>query len=76
MLMPIYTTVLSVTALAVTLSRRLLPVAAVQIVMVPLAAAILFIFSDNLLRTAAALMAVDEQTRLRRFLSLRRVSVM
>jgi serine/threonine protein kinase len=71
LLMPIYTAVLSVTALVVTFSGRLLPVAAVRMVMVPLAAAVLFIFSDNLLRAAAALMAVDEKARIRRFLSFR-----
>ncbi|MGO9228903.1 MAG: serine/threonine-protein kinase [Bryobacteraceae bacterium] len=71
LLVPIYTTVLTVSALLVTFSRKLLPVAAVRIVLVPVAAAVLFVFSDNLLRAAAALMALDEQTRLRRFLAFR-----
>jgi serine/threonine protein kinase len=71
LLMPIYTTVLSVTALLVSFSRRLLPVTAVRFVLVPLAAAMLFIFSDNLLRAAAALIAMDERARVRRFLSFR-----
>ena len=62
LLMPIYATILSVTALLVAFSRKLLPVAAVRIVLVPLAAAVLFVFSDNLLRAAAALMALDEQS--------------
>jgi len=40
-------------------------------VLVPLVAAALFIFSDNLLRAAAALMAMDERVRIRRFLWFR-----
>ena len=71
LLVPIYGTVLSLTALLVSFSRKLLPVAAVRIVLVPLVAAALFIFSDNVLRAAAALMALDEQVRVRKFLSLR-----
>jgi serine/threonine protein kinase len=71
LLSPIYAAILSMTGLLVSFSRKLLPVAAVRIVLVPLAAAILFIFSDNLLRAAAALMALDEQARVRRFLSFR-----
>jgi len=69
--MPIYSIVLTVTALLIAFSGKLLPVAGVRIVLVPLVAAILFIFSDNLLRASAALMAVDEQVRVRRFLSFR-----
>jgi serine/threonine protein kinase len=71
LLLPIYGTILSLTALLVSFSRKLLPVAAVRMVLVPLAAAILFIFSDNVLRAAAALMAMDEQVRVRKFLSFR-----
>jgi serine/threonine protein kinase len=71
LMMPIYGTVLSLTALLVTFSRTLLPVAVLRVVLVPLAAAILFIFSDNVLRATAALMATDEQAGVRRFLSFR-----
>jgi serine/threonine protein kinase len=71
LLMPIYTVVLTITGLLVGLSGKLLPVAALRIVVVPLVAAILFIFSDNLLRATAALIAMDEQVRVRRFLSFR-----
>ena len=71
LLLPIYTVVLTIAALLVSFSRKLLPVAALRIVLVPLAAAILFIFSDNLLRAAAALIALDEQARVRKFLSFR-----
>lgn len=71
LLVPIYATILSIAALLVTFSRKLLPVTALRMVLVPLAAAILFIFSDNVLRAAAALMAMDEQARVRKFLSAR-----
>jgi serine/threonine protein kinase len=71
LLVPIYGTILSVTAVFAALSKKLLPVAAVRIVLVPLAAAVIFVFSDNLLRAAAALMAMDEQVRVRRFLPFR-----
>jgi serine/threonine protein kinase len=71
LLLPIYSTVLAITALLASFSRTLLPVAALRIVLVPAAAAILFVFSDNLLRAAATLMAMDERVRVRRFLSFR-----
>jgi serine/threonine protein kinase len=71
LLLPIYSTILAITGLLVSFSRMLLPVAAVRFALVPLAAAMLFIFSDNLLRAAAALMAMDERIRVRRFLWFR-----
>jgi serine/threonine protein kinase len=71
LMLPIYTVVLSIAGLLVAFSRRLLPLAAARVVLVPLVAAVLFVFSDNILRAAAALMAMDEQTRVRRFLSFR-----
>jgi len=71
LLLPIYTVVLTVTGLLVAFSKKLMPVAAVRVVLVPLVAAILFVFSDNVLRAAAGLMAMDEQARVRRFLSFR-----
>jgi serine/threonine protein kinase len=71
LLLPIYTAVLSLTGLLVSFSRKLLPVTAVRFALVPLTAAILFIFSDNVLRAAAALMAMDERVRVRKFLSFR-----
>jgi serine/threonine protein kinase len=71
LLLPIYSTVLAIAGLLVGFSRRLLPVVALRMVLVPLAAAALFIFSDNLLRAAAALMAMDERIRIRRFLWFR-----
>ncbi len=71
LLVPLYGTILALTALLGSISKSLLPVAAARMVLVPLAAAVLFVFSDNLLRAAAALMAMDEQVRVRRFLSFR-----
>jgi hypothetical protein len=71
LLLPIYTIVLTVTGLLIPISKKLLPVVAARVVLVPLVAAVLFIFSDNLLRAAAALMAMDEQVRIRKFLSFR-----
>ena len=71
LLMPIYGTILSIAALLGSVMRKLLPAATLRILLVPLAAAVLFVFSDNVLRAAAALMALDEQIRVRRFLSFR-----
>jgi serine/threonine protein kinase len=71
LMMPIYTVLLSITALVAAFSRKLLPVAAVRIVLLPIVSGILFIFADNLLRATTALIAMDEQARVRRFLSFR-----
>ena len=70
-MLPIYTVVLTIAGLLVGLSAKVLPVAAVRLALVPLVAAALFVFSDNLLRAAAALMALDKRVRVRRFLSFR-----
>jgi len=71
LMIPIYSTILAITGVLHSFARRLIPVASLRVVLVPLVAAALFVFSDNLLRAAAALMAVDEQVRVRRFLSFR-----
>src|SRR5579862_1722841 len=71
LLFPIYGTIEAITPLLAAFSRKLLPIDAVRMILLPLAAAVLFVFSDNVLRAAAALMAMDEQVRLRRFLSVR-----
>ena len=71
LLIPIDGTVETVAALLLVVGKKLVPMAGVRIVIVPLAAAALFIFADNVLRAAAALMALDEQVRVRRFLSFR-----
>jgi len=71
LMLPIYSTVVSIAAVLAALIAKLLPVAALRVAVAALAAAFLFVFSDNVLRAAAALMAMDEQVRVRRFLSLR-----
>ena len=71
LLSPGYAAVVSLTAILAMLGKKLLPMAAARIVLVPLAVAALLIFSDNVLRAAAALMAQDEQVRVARFLSFR-----
>jgi serine/threonine protein kinase len=71
LLFPIYGAILSIAGVLVAFSKKVLPVPAARVVLVPLAAAILFVFGDNVLRAAAALIAMDEQTRVRRFLSFR-----
>jgi len=71
LLLPIYGFILSATALLGPIGRGLLPITALRTALVPLAAAVLFLFADNLLRASAALIAMDEQVRVRRFLSFR-----
>jgi serine/threonine protein kinase len=71
LLLPIYGILVAVTALLVSFSRKLLPARSLQILLIPLLAAIVFVFFDNLMRASAALMAMDEQTRIRRFVSWR-----
>jgi hypothetical protein len=71
LLLPEYTAILTITALLVMFSKKLMPIAAARTILVPLAAAALLIFSDNVLRAVAALIAMDEQVRVRRFLSFR-----
>lgn len=70
LLIPFYATILSITALLGVFGKKLLPTF-VQTILIPLSAAALFVFSDNLLRASAAFMALDEQVRVRRFLSFR-----
>ena len=71
LVMPIYGAVVALTAILSAVSGKLMPSPGVRMVLVPLAAAGLFVFSDNVLRAAAALVALDEQVRVRRFLSFR-----
>jgi hypothetical protein len=68
---PMYGSLIAMAALLPFLGGKLLPFAAVRMVLVPLAAAVLFVFFDNVLRTAAALMALDERFRVRRFQAFR-----
>jgi hypothetical protein len=71
LMLPIYTVLLSVIALAGVFVRKLVPGVVPRIALVPLVAAILLIFSDNVLRATAALIAMDEKLRVRRFVSFR-----
>ncbi len=71
LVLPIYSVVVSLTALLGVLSRKLLPWPMLQMVLIPLVAAGLFVVSDNVLRAAAALVALDERVRVRRFLWFR-----
>ncbi|MDE3166278.1 MAG: hypothetical protein KGN36_10765, partial [Acidobacteriota bacterium] len=71
LVVPIFAALLSAVALLEYGGRKLLPAAILGNALVPLAAAILLVFGDNLLRATAALIAMDEQVRVRRFLSFR-----
>jgi serine/threonine protein kinase len=71
LMLPVYTVLLSVIALAAFFVGRVLPFAVLRITLVPLAAAILLIFSDNVLRAIATLIAMDEKVGVRRFVSFR-----
>ncbi len=71
LVLPIYTVVVSLTAVLSSVSAKLLPLPGVRLVLLPIAAAGLFVFSDNLLRAAATLVAMDERVRVRRFVSFR-----
>jgi serine/threonine protein kinase len=71
LMLPLYTVLLSVIALVSYLAGKLLPPSMARTALVPFAAAILLIFFDNVLRAAAALVALDERVRMRRFVSLR-----
>jgi serine/threonine protein kinase len=67
----LYAILLTVMALLVWAGKKVLPMVGMRLVAVPLAAAGLFVFFDNLLRATAALIALDEQARVRRFLAFR-----
>ena len=71
LMLPIYTIVLTITGLLIAFGRKIVPIAGLHAIVTPLASAALFIFSDNVLRASAALMAADEQVRVRRFISFR-----
>jgi serine/threonine protein kinase len=71
LIFPIYAVVLSLSALIAAAIRKLLPMPTARMLLITLAAAILFVFFDNVLRASAALMALDERIRVRRFISFR-----
>jgi hypothetical protein len=64
---PIFAVLLSCIALLEYFCRRLALPPLVRTTLVPVAAAILLVFADNVLRAAAALIALDERVRVRRF---------
>ena len=68
---PIFAVLMSLIALVSYACRKLLPGTMLRTVLVPLAAALLLVLADNTLRTAAALIAMDEKIRVRRFISFR-----
>jgi serine/threonine protein kinase len=68
---PIYAGLLSAVALAGRLAGKLLPGSMLRTVLVPPAAAILLVFSDNAIRATAALIAMDEKVRVRKFVAFR-----
>jgi serine/threonine protein kinase len=70
LLIPFYTGILSAAALLSPIGK-VISSPRLRNVLVPLAAAIIFVFFDNLLRTSAALIAADERVRIRRLLSFR-----
>ncbi|HEY3739248.1 MAG TPA: serine/threonine-protein kinase [Bryobacteraceae bacterium] len=71
LVLPIYSIVVALTAILSAVGGKLLSSPAMRMAFVPLAAAVLFVFSDNMLRAATALVALDEQVRIRRFMSFR-----
>ena len=71
LMIPVYGVLLAAIALLDSFGRKLLPAAVPRAAVLPVAAAILLVFSDNVLRAAAALIALDEKVRVRRFLSFR-----
>lgn len=71
LVLPIYAALLSLIALAAHYAGKLLPATLLRVALVPAAAALLLVFSDNLVRAIAALIAMDEKIRIRRFVSFR-----
>ncbi len=71
LLLPIWGVLLALIAIMSSLGRKLLPAALLRDALVPVVAAILLVFSDNLVRAVAALIALDEKARMRRFGSFR-----
>ncbi len=71
LLFPGYGALLGIIALVAVGGRYILPMAAARMILVPLVSAALFIFFDNMFRAVAALIASDEQIRIRRFVAFR-----
>jgi len=71
LMMPLYAVLLSVIAITESFVRKYLPQSMLRTAMIPALAAVLLILSDNALRATAALIALDERVRVRRFISWR-----
>jgi hypothetical protein len=71
LIMCIYSALLVIVSYTGKWAGKLLPDSVIRLTLVPVVAALLLVFSDNLLRTAAAFMALDERVRVRRFMALR-----
>ncbi|HUB82106.1 MAG TPA: serine/threonine-protein kinase [Bryobacteraceae bacterium] len=71
LMLPLYTVLLSVIALTESYVRKHFPASVLRTALIPLMAAVLLILSDNALRATAALIAMDERVRIRRFISWR-----
>ncbi len=71
LVLPLYAVLLGLIALIASFAGKLLPAALLRLALVPAAAAALLVFSDNVLRATAALIALDEKVRMRRFVSFR-----
>jgi len=71
LMLPYYSAVVGLAAILAAFAGKLLPGGALRMWTVSLAAAALFVFSDNVLRATAALIAMDEKVRVRRLISFR-----
>jgi serine/threonine protein kinase len=71
LVLPIYSMVVGLAAILAASGGKLFPSGVVRMAGVSLLSAILFVFSDNVLRATAALIALDEQVRVRRLISFR-----
>lgn len=71
LLTPVFTVLLSSIALLDYSCRKLLLAPLPRAALVSLTAAVLLVFADNVLRATAALIALDERVRVKRFISFR-----
>jgi serine/threonine protein kinase len=71
LVLPIYSMVVGLAAILAASGGKLLPGGVVRMAAVSAVAAVLFVFSDNVLRATAALIALDERVRVRRLISFR-----
>jgi serine/threonine protein kinase len=71
LMMPIYGLIFAILALVSYFAGKLFPFVMLRSAVIALAAAVLLVFFDNVLRAIAALIALDEKVRIRRFVSFR-----